>query len=214
MRVIFARKSFGLLKHLYYSNLYPSNFNTNPTRIIEIKRNCRRNSKHILDLPRAEYHNTLKIMPFKTLRSVFQPCFSNSWIRISTLGHRFPIEFSPSKRPLRIYVTEISPDITPRCHKPFHMYIRDIYIHVCVCTRWWKSRIFQARRNRSNLRSIVKLALSKERSMQFLLAAIVPRVVARCDFDRNSTSRLRTLRIFDLWCLCKWINRAIRRNWT
>lgn len=26
MRVIFARKSFGLLKHLYYSNLYPSNF--------------------------------------------------------------------------------------------------------------------------------------------------------------------------------------------
>lgn len=61
MRVIFARKSFGLLKHLYYSNLYPSNFN--PTRIIEIKRNCRRNSKHILDLPRAEYHNTLKIMP-------------------------------------------------------------------------------------------------------------------------------------------------------
>lgn len=89
-----------------------------------------------------------------------------------------------------------------------------IYTCVCVCTRWWKSRIFQARRNRSNLRSIVKLALSKERSMQFLLAAIVPRVVARCDFDRNSTSRLRTLRIFDLWCLCKWINRAIRRNWT
>lgn len=132
MRVIFARKSFGLLKHLYYSNLYPSNFNTNPTRIIEIKRNCRRNSKHILDLPRAEYH-TVKIMPFKTLRSVFQPCFSNSWIRISTLGHRFPIEFSPSKRPLRIYVTEISPDITPRCHKPFHMYIRDIYIYMCVC---------------------------------------------------------------------------------
>lgn len=61
MRVIFARKSFGLLKNLYYSNLYPSNFNTNPTRIIEIKRNCR-NSKHILDLPRAEYH-ILKIMP-------------------------------------------------------------------------------------------------------------------------------------------------------
>lgn len=63
MRVIFARKSFGLLKNLYYSNLYPSNFNTNPIRIIEIKRNCRRNSKHILDFLRAEYHNTLKIMP-------------------------------------------------------------------------------------------------------------------------------------------------------
>lgn len=44
-----------------------------------------------------------------------------------------------------------------------------VYICVCVCIRWWKSRgIFQARRNRSNpisLRSIVKLALF-ERSMR------------------------------------------------
>lgn len=62
------------------------------------------------------------------------PASRASRIRISTLGHRFPIEFSPSKRPLRIYVTEISPNITPPCHKPFHMYIRySIYMCVCVC---------------------------------------------------------------------------------
>lgn len=103
------------------------------------------------------------------------PASRASRIRISTLGHRFPIEFSPSKRPLRIYVTEISPNITPPCHKPFHMYIRySIYVCVCVCTRWWKSRgIFQARRNPISLRSMVKLALL-ERSMPInaLLAVV------------------------------------------
>lgn len=77
---------------------------------------------------------------------------------ISTSGHRFPIEFSvlSIERPLRIYVTEISSDITPRCHKaPLSLFL---YIYI----RQWKSRVISGgRRTRSRtifFSSIAKLA--------------------------------------------------------
>lgn len=90
---------------------------------------------------------------------------------------------------------------------------------VCVCTRWWKSRgIFQARRNPISLRSMVKLALL-ERSMP--INARVVRSMFRLlrisiEIRTLVSPRTRTSRIFDLWFLCRWINRAIRlvrRNW-
>lgn len=58
---------------------------------------------------------------------------------------------------------------------------------VCVCVHIDEKVAAFSKRDESNLRSIVKLALSKERSMQFLLA---PPRVAATGFDRNSTSRL------------------------
>ena len=77
---------------------------------------------------------------------------------ISTSGHRFPIEFSvfSIERPLRIYVTEISSDITPRCHNAS----LSLFLYIYIYTRQWKSRVISGGR-RTRSRTIFFLSIVK-----------------------------------------------------